>query len=297
MAKRKRKLVEPAFVRELQGYSYTLRALRTEAIRGAPAHMLEGTTSKFRELENNDTEDNEDIEAKGSDAEDNYESTNQPEVDSNLNSKHDTEPAPRPVPKHSFDLPGDRIPAFPDSATASSSSTGPSFISLWPDTFTLKYTPPFTFEEEIEACIRASVESLASTVKIELDGDSDDATFPHPASSPDNPDIDKTDTPNEPPTTSSTSINPTEPPSGDSEFEITPEFLVNLTQQISSTLKQSFAYISKEKYETTYYGSKNFVLPPSLSGRKVLKMLGRGEVIDKQCVRVFALFHFAIGMV
>lgn len=281
--------MEPAFVRELQGYSYTLRALRTEAIHDAPAHMLEGTRSKFRELENEDSDGNEDMDAKNADVEGDQEATNQNEPESKSNAKDDTQSAPPPIQKHSFDLPGDRVPAFPNSAAeGGAAAAGPSFISLWPDTFTLKYTPPFTFEDEIEACIRASVESLGRTIKVDLDGQSDDSSSqstppPPPADPNTNTNTIAGDTLNDQPSSiSSPSDSPNPPPHKSSEFEITPEFLSAITQQITSTLQQSLTYISKDRYETTYYGSKNFVLPPSMSGKKVLKMLGRGKVIDKK---------------
>lgn len=274
MPKAKRKVVEPSVFRELQGYSYTLRALRTEAIQDAPAHMLEGAIARFEQFE----EDEEKNSGKSAQRqEDEYEDTAGPteaEAESGERSKSSERAIPtRKVPwapKHTFDRPGDRLSAFPNNGSI---SDGPSFVSLWPDTFTLKYTSPFMFEEEIEACIRSSLQLLGRTVKIE-------GFDEEPASDPGiSVDPQSTTTTSDPTTTNA--LHPSSIPNH-RPFEVTPEFLSSLTSEVTATVHKSLSHLAKERYETGHYGSKNFVLPPSLSGKRVLKMLGKAKWMDKK---------------
>ncbi|KAF8323814.1 hypothetical protein DL93DRAFT_30881 [Clavulina sp. PMI_390] len=135
---------------DLKQYSYTLRALRTQAIQDSPSYTLDILKAKRNSNDASRTTDH----ARYGDGGD-------PALGSLV-------PAPS---TSTVDLPprAEATPPFVEG--------GPEFMTLWPDRKALSYVPEWSFEEEIEALLRISYQTDGKRVHVPMlhDHPSEDA--------------------------------------------------------------------------------------------------------------------------
>lgn len=284
--KRKVRFPNKAAFHENEGYVYTLRALRAEAMHDAPAQVLPviaATNAAREKAQRGDS--NGDAESKTPAPEakaatpitrliDHDTSLEPPDSYYVIDDEAETTAARfRDVdytqdPATRVDEPTERMRPFADGGG------GPPLVALWPDEYHAEYEPEFEFEEEVESVVRDALKGQGKGIHVPLDNEEEVETLPEPGPSNGIRSSKRARSANAP-------HDQVDGPAHSQELEefvdIPPEYLDTLTEQVSVMLSRIFTHLTL--YRTVERPTQNILHTP-MGWEEVLKFLDGSGIVS-----------------